>query len=196
MAKTKTDAFAVKSSGSSTGKNPVIDAKCKEDIDAFVDLKEKIKALEGELTLHQANILVEAKATYAERALIGKDENIRLQGENSNVLYIVQDKSSAFSQDDFQAFSEKWGKKVAENLLQLDFSTFRINPEVMKDPAKAAKVKAGLAKLQDEIGESVLLPGSYKACEDAVKEAAKAVKSADKLEELIDDLKIVKFVRA
>ena len=165
-------------------------------IDAWLPLKEQAKEIEGKLAGYNDVIVPWALAEYSRRQKDSKPGNFKIDGSKDSVTFIVQDRSSGFKPSEQAEFAGKYGKKVADALLEIDYGSFRLNPEVMKDPAKAKKVQDALAGLMTELGESPLLPGHYAAKKNAVETAKELAKTPEELANLILDLKLTKFIRS
>lgn len=167
-----------------------------KSVDEFCRISGEIKSLDGELSAHKRVIAGFAKGAYAENAKEGDFQNLKIQGVKETCLWITMDKSSEFAQEDRDAFAEKYGDEIADEVLEIDYGTFRLNPEVMADPKLAKEVMDTLGKLQAKLGDVALLqPGKYRAKKGAVEALARNAKDAEQLAEMIDDARITAYAR-
>jgi hypothetical protein len=198
--KTTANPFAVRGSGAAPKKSstPLLtDApeSVREAVDNLVDLSAKVKALESELAEAKNEISYYARRVWAERAIKGTVGNFRIEGNLSSALWMTQERGSMITAEDREALAADFGEKMIDELVEIDYASFRLNPEIMQDAVKAERVQQVLGDLTEELGESVLLPGAYKVGKGILEKASRACKSVEKLVELLQKLKITAYPR-
>lgn len=162
-------------------------------IDAFRDAQEQAKHFEGEATVQKDSINEFALKEYSKRALKGKGRSFKLLGEQSMVTYVVMDASAGLTEEDVEAFKERWGDKAADDLIAKDFASIRFDGEVFE--ANYEAIVEALQTLPKDVLENLFKPMLLKAKSGAVERAKNHVKNADELRELVQQLKIRNYIR-
>lgn len=164
-----------------------------EAIDAFREAQDQAKYHEGEATIHKNTILNFCQDEYAKRMFAGMDDGFKVQGIETIAMYVVQDSSAGLSEEDLEAFAERWGKEAAENLITKDYASIRFNDKVLE--AHYDEVVAALQTLPEEILENLFKPMAMKAKPRAADIARRYVKTPAELKEILRHLKLKNYVR-
>ena len=164
-------------------------------VDSYKKLNDEIKHLEGEATIFKNEFKAYAHNLFSERVITGKTNNFKVEGKTGSVSYIVQDASSGITDEDYAAFTEKWGKKAAKELIMDDLGSIKFDADVLTANYDAV-VTALQNALPAEVLESLFKPMLMKAAKGAVDKAAKIAKDPEKLAEMLTDLKVKTQVRA
>src|SRR5688572_24922208 len=89
----------------------------KQAIDAFRDAQEQMKHFEGEATVQKDAINDWSLKEFSKRVLKGKPKSFKLLGEQSMVTYVVMDASAGITEEELDAFRDRWGDDAAEELV-------------------------------------------------------------------------------
>jgi hypothetical protein len=162
-------------------------------IDAFRDCQEQAKHFEGEATVHKDAIVEYSSGEYAKRALNGLNRSFKILGDQSMVTYVVMDSSAGISEEELEAFSERWGKKAADELITRDLASIRFDPEVLS--ANYDAVVEALQTLPEDVVENLFKPMLMKAKPGASEKAKQYAKNPTEYQELIRQLKIKNYIR-
>jgi hypothetical protein len=162
-------------------------------IDQFRDAQEQAKHFEAEATIQKDAINDYSRGVYSKRVLNGKNRSFKLVGDQSMVTYVVMDASAGITEEEAQAFAEQWGDKAAEDLIVKDFASIRFDGEVLA--ANYDAVVEALQVLPEDVLENLFKPMLLKAKPGSVERAKKYAKTADKLLEIITQLKIRNYIR-
>jgi len=162
-------------------------------IDAFRDAQEQAKHFEGEATVQKDAINDFSIKEYAKRVMKGKSRSFKLLGEQSMVTYVVMDASAGLTEEEVEAFKERWGEKAADDLITRDLASIRFDSEVFE--ANYDLVVDALSSLPKDILDNLFKPMLLKAKSGAVETGKKYAKSAEELRELIRQLKIRNYIR-
>lgn len=166
-----------------------------EGVDEYVRLKIEIASLEAKAQVISSQIEATALAIYAENAMKLSPSNIKLQGEEYTCNYLVIDKSSAIKKEEHIALVEKYGKDTVDLLVEVDFLSFRLNPEVMQNESFRKEVISALEKLEKKIGSEVLLPGTFSAKKGIQEKIKTVAKSSKSFIDILQDFKITKYLK-
>ncbi len=165
-------------------------------VDEYARIQAEIKHLEGERDSYKKPITDEGKAKYAERMMSGQLGNIKLIGNEHMVTFIAQNSSSQLTESDIQNAEEKFGKKVITDLVTVDLSSLKFNPDFVGNEAVQAKIFASLEKaFKPEELAAMFLPVSSKVVDNVLERATNHVKTAANLVELYDALKIKCYIK-
>lgn len=164
-----------------------------EAVDAFREAQDQAKYFEGEASVHKNKVLDYAQDEYAKRMFGGIDSGFKIQGVETVAMYVVQDASAGLSEEDLEAFTERWGKKAAEELICRDFASIRFNDKVLE--ANYDAVVAALETLPPEILDNLFKPMSMKARSGAAESARHHVRSTKELQEILRHLKLKNYIR-
>jgi hypothetical protein len=164
-----------------------------EAVDAFRAAQDQAKFYEGEATVHKNTILNYAAEEYSRRLFTGEGSGFKIQGVETMAMYVVQDASAGISEEDVEEFTERWGKKAAEDLIVRDFGSIRFNEAVLE--ANYDAVVAALQSLPPEVLDNLFKPMAMKARPGAADLARRHVKNAEELREIIRHLKLRNYVR-
>lgn len=191
----KTDPFKVRKTTAPAKADDIItpSSEVSEAIDAFRQAMDQAKFFEGEATIYKNAILDFARATYAKRFFEGNKSGFKLQGAESIIMYIIQDSSSGFSDEDVAEFASRWGEDAAEDLIVRDFSSIRFNDKTLE--AHYDEVVNALQSLPPEILDNLFKPMLMKARPGALDLARKYAKNTDDFQNLIRDLKIKNYIK-
>jgi hypothetical protein len=162
-------------------------------IDQFREAQEQAKHFEAEATIQKDAINEYSRREYVKRVVKGKNRSFKLVGEQSMVTYVVMDASAGLSEEEVEAFKERWGEKAAEDLITRDLASIRFDGEVLE--ANYDAVVAALEVLPKDVLEHLFKPMLLKARSGAVERAKKYAKSPEQLLELIQQLKIRNYIR-
>ena len=162
-------------------------------IDAFRDAQEQYKHFEGEATVQKDAINEYALNEFASRVLKGKSRSFKLLGEQSMVTYVVMDASAGITEEEVESFKERWGDKVADELITRDLASIRFDGEVLA--ANYDAVVKALQTLPQDTLDNLFKPMLLKAKPGAVEAAKKYAKTPEELRELIQQLKIRNYIR-
>ncbi|WP_141733542.1 hypothetical protein [Oligoflexus tunisiensis] len=164
-----------------------------EAVDAFRAAQDQAKFYEGEATVHKNTILNYAAEEYSRRLFTGEGSGFKIQGVETMAMYVVQDASAGISEEDVEEFTERWGKKAAEDLIVRDFGSIRFNEAVLE--ANYDAVVAALQSLPPEVLDNLFKPMAMKARPGAADLARRHVKNPEELREIIRHLKLRNYVR-
>jgi len=162
-------------------------------VDAFRDLQEQAKHFEGEATVQKDIVLGYGQAEYGKRVLKGMNRSFKILGEQSMVTFVAMDTSSGLTEEEAAAFGERWGDKVADELITRDLASIRFDPEVLE--ANYESVVEALQVLPKDVLAKLFKPMLMKARPGSVEKAKKHVKNADDMHELLQQLKIRLYIR-
>jgi hypothetical protein len=162
-------------------------------IDAFRDAQEQAKHFEGEATIQKDFINDYALKEYTKRAMKGKNRSFKLLGDQSMVTYVVMDTSAGITEEEAEAFKERWGENAAEDLITRDFGSIRFDGEVLE--ANYDAVVEALQVLPKDVLENLFKPMLLRAKSGAVERAKKYADGEEELRELIQQLKIRNYIR-
>ncbi len=165
----------------------------KQAIDAFRDAQEQAKHFEGEATVQKDAITDYSLKEYTKRVLKGKTRSFKLLGEQSMVTYVVMDASAGITDEEVEAFKERWGEKAADDLITRDLASIRFDSEVFE--ANYDAVVEALKVLPSDVLDNLFKPMLMKAKPGAVEAGKKYAKSAEDLRELVRQLKIRNYIR-
>jgi hypothetical protein len=164
-----------------------------EAIDAFREAQDQAKFFEGEATVHKNTVLNYCQDEYAKRLYSGMGTGFKVQGVETIAMYVVQDSSAGLSEEDAEAFSERWGKKAAEELITQDYGSIRFNEKVLE--AHYDEVVKALETLPPEILENLFKPMALKAKPHAAENARRFTKNAAETKEILRHLKLKNYIR-
>jgi len=162
-------------------------------IDAFRDAQEQAKHFEAEANVQKDAINDFSRREYVKRVHNGKNKSFKLLGEQSMVTYVVMDASAGITEEEAEAFKERWGEKATEELIVRDFASIRFDGEVLE--ANYDAVVEALQTLPEEVLENLFKPMLLKARPGSVEAAKKYAKTQEDLLELIQQLKIKNYIR-
>jgi len=164
-----------------------------EAIDAFRQAIDQAKFFEGEATIYKNTILDFARAQYSKRFFDGVKSGFKLQGVESVIMYIIQDSSAGFSDEEVAEFADKWGQEAAEELIVRDYASIRFNDKTLE--AHYDQVVQALQTLPAEVLENLFKPMLMKAKPGALESARKFAKNTKDFQNLITDLKIKNYIK-
>lgn len=164
-----------------------------EAIDAFRQAIDQAKFFEGEATTYKNTIVEFAQQNYVKRFMDGHKTGFKLQGSDAVIMYIVQDSSAGFSDEDVAEFADRWGEEAAEELIVRDFASIRFNDKTLE--AHYDEVVAALQKLPADILDNLFKPMLMKARPNALENARKYAKNAKDLQSLMRDLKLKNYIK-
>ena len=164
-----------------------------EAIDAFREAIDQAKFFEGEATIYKNTIVDFARSAYAKRFFKGDRSGFKLQGTDAVIMYIVQDSSAGFSDEDAEEFAGNWGKAASEELIVRDFSSIRFNDKVLE--AHYDEVVDALSILPPEILDNLFKPMLMKAKPNALEAARKYAKKTDDFQNIMRDLRIKNYIK-
>ena len=81
-------------------------------------------------------VLEYSQREYTKRVLKGKNRSFKILGEQSMVTYVVMDASAGLSEEDVEAFTERWGEKATEDLITEISRAFVSMPKSSKPTTK------------------------------------------------------------
>lgn len=162
-------------------------------IDLFREMQEQAKHYEGEATVQKDIIVEYSRGEYSKRVLNGMNRSFKVLGESSMVTYVVMDSSAGITEEEAEAFAERWGEEAAEALITNDLASIRFDPEVLE--ANYDAVVKALKVLPEKVLENLFKPMLKKATPGAVETAKKFTKNEEELQELIQQLKIKNYIR-
>jgi hypothetical protein len=166
------------------------------DIDEYVKLKRQMNELESRCKLLSGTLVDAGLGTWANRAMKGRMENFKFTGTgDNNVTFLLIDKGSTIAPGEKEALANTFGKDVVDQLVAIDYSSLRLNPEVMENPTMRAKVEDAMRKLATDLGVSPLMPPHFCAVKGAASIATRLVKDVQALANLISCLKLTKYVK-
>lgn len=162
-------------------------------IDEFRDAQEQAKHFEAEANIQKDAIGDFSRREYVKRVMQGKGKSFKLLGEQSMVTYVVMDASAGLTEEEVEAFQERWGEKATEDLITKDLASIRFDGEVLE--ANYDAVVEALSVLPAEVVESLFKPMLLKAKSGAIERAKKYAKTQEELLELVQQLKIRNYIR-
>lgn len=168
-------------------------ADIKQAIDAFRECQEQAKHFEGEATIYKDQITEYARTEYTKRVFSGIQGSFKILGDETMVTYVVQDSSAGLTDEDVETFTERWGKKASEELIEKDFRSIRFDADVLA--ANYDAIVDALQELPAEVLEKLFKPMLMKAKHSALETAKKYAKNPDELRELLEQLKLKNYIR-
>lgn len=168
-------------------------AEIAQAIDEFRGAQEQAKHFEGEATIQKDAINDYSLKEYSKRLLKGKGRSFKLLGNESMVTYVVMDASAGLTEEEVEAFRERWGDQAADDLITRDLASIRFDGEVLE--ANYEAVVEALQVLPKDVLESLFKPMLMKAKSGAVEKAKAYADSAEELRDLIRQLKIRNYIR-
>ncbi len=165
----------------------------KQAIDQFREFQEQAKHFEGEATVQKDIVLQYGQEEYAKRVLNGKNRSFKVLGDQSMVTFVVMDSSAGLTEEEVEAFRERWGDEAADELITNDLGSIRFDAKVLE--ANFDAVVEALQVLPKSVFEALFKPMLMKATPEAVEKAKAYAKSKDELKELIQQLKIKNYIR-
>lgn len=164
-----------------------------EAVDAFKNLKDQIKHLEGQSAIHKDTIMEFAGKEFVKRWMVGHDESsMKVLGKsNTHVNYTLMDKSGAITEEEKEEIAKRFGEETADALCVPDFSTLRFDAEVLA--ANYDAVLGALSALPEDVLNSLFKPMTLKAAPRA--EIRQHASSADELGDLLKALKITSYIK-
>lgn len=169
----------------------------KEAIDNYCSISQEISKLEGLKKSYSLPIQEAATSLFCSRMMSKDVGNIKLQGNQGVVTYIVQNSSSALTEEDVQKLVARFGDKVAEELVETDIASLKLNPAYIAKEENQKKLFAALQKsFTAEELENIFTPVTSKVVDNVVEKAVDYAKSSEELADLYKFLKIKNYVKA
>ena len=165
----------------------------KEAIDAFREAQEQARHFEGETVVYKDQILDFARKELAKRIFHGAPGTFKMEGNETLVTYIIQDSSAGLTEEESEQFAAQWGGNAAADLIEKDFATIRMDPQVLK--ANYEKIVGALQILGPEVLENLFKPMLLKAKEGSLERIKKYVKSEEEFIEILKQLKIKNYIK-
>lgn len=192
----KGDPFKVRKTTTAPAKSDDIVTPPKEvaeAIDAFRQAIDQAKFFEGEATIYKNTVVDFARSKFAKRFFDGIKKGFKLQGSEAVIMYVVQDSSAGFSDEEVAEFAERWGEEAAEELIVRDFASIRFNEKTLE--AHYDEIVGALKALPEEVLENLFKPMLMKARPAALDAARKYAKNTEDFENLMRDLKIKNYIK-
>lgn len=164
-----------------------------EAIDRFREAQDQARHFEGEATIHKDKVQNFCQGEYSRRMQNGINGSFKVLGDETMVTYIITDSSAGLSEEELQAFAEKWGEEAAEEMIVRDYQSIRFDPAVLE--ANYDEVVEALQALRPDVLENLFKPMLMKARSGSVQMAKRYAKSPEKLQEIIKDLKIKNYIK-
>lgn len=168
-------------------------AEVQRAVDLFRENQEQAKHFEGEATVYKDRIVEFSLDEYCKRIYKGQNKSFKILGHETIVNYIIQDSSAGLTEEDFEEFASRWGKKAAEDMIVRDYASLRLNAQVLSDHYN--EIVKALQTLPKNVFENLFRPMLMKASPDAVQKAKKHTKNARELMEMIRQLKIKNYIK-
>lgn len=162
-------------------------------IDAFRECQEQAKHFEGEATIHKDLIMEFAGEEFCRRAINGIEDSFKILGDDTMVTYVVTDSGAGLTEEDLEAFAEKWGAEAAEELITRDFASIRFDAKVLE--ANYDAVVNALQVLPEDILQNLFKPMLMKARPNAVGTAKRIAKTPAKLREMMNELRMKHYIK-
>lgn len=164
-----------------------------EAIDKFRECQDQARHFEGEATVYKDKVATYCAAMFTQRLLNGLPGTFKVLGDETMVSYVISDSSAGLSEEDVEAFTEKWGEDAADELITRDLHTIRFDPEVLA--ANYDEVVAALQTLRPEVLEKLFKPMLMKAKPGAVQAARQFAKTPEEMQEIVKDLKMKNYLK-
>lgn len=168
-------------------------ADISEAVDRFREAQDQARHFEGEATIYKDKVQNFCQGEYSRRLQSGLKGSFKVLGEETMVTYVVTDSSAGLSEEDLQAFTEKWGEDAAQSLIVRDFQSIRFDPAVLE--ANYDEVVEALQALRPEVLENLFKPMLMKAKPGAVQAAKSYAKAPEEMQEIVKDLKIKNYIK-
>lgn len=162
-------------------------------VDQFRECQDQAKHWEGEATIHKDLVSEFSRKEFSKRIFNGMNRSFKVLGEESMVTYVIMDSSAGLTEEDSEAFAERWGAKAADELIQKDFASIRFDGEVLE--ANYDAVVKALEALPDDVLENLFKPMLMKARPGAVELAKKYAKTPAEMVEMLQMLKMKNYIR-
>jgi hypothetical protein len=162
-------------------------------IDTFREAQDQYKHYEGEMTIYKDEIMNFTNEEYAKRVINGVKGSFKVLGEETMVTFVAMDSSSGLTEEDLAEFTQRWGKKAAEELIVRDYGSVRFDPAVLE--ANYDAVVEALQTLPEQVLQNLFKPMLMKAKPGAVEIARNIVKSQEDMKEILKSLKMKNYVR-
>lgn len=164
-----------------------------ESVDAFREAQDQADYFAGEAAVHKSKVLEFAQKVYSERLHSGESAGFKVQGIESIAMYVVQDASAGLSEEDVEAFEERWGSDAVRALITKDYSSIRFNEKVLE--ANYDAVVAALSRLPRDVVESLFRPMAMKAQRGAAEKARMFAKTPKDLADILRHLRLKNYIR-
>lgn len=168
-------------------------AEIQRDVDRFRENQEQAKTFEAQATVYKDRIVAFALEKYSERVMKGQTKSFKIPGHETIVNYIIQDSSAGLTEEDMEEFENRWGKKATEDMIVKDYSSIRLNGQVLAEHYE--EIVGALQTLPGDILGQLFKPMLMKATPNAVEKAKKYTKTAHELAEMIKQLKIKNYIK-
>jgi hypothetical protein len=160
----------------------------------YVSLKEQSKDIEAKLKALSVEIREFADTEHGKRLASGISENFKLEGDGGMMVnFIAQERGSAILADEAECLRKEFGK-IVDDAIEVDFASFKLNPEVTGDASKLSKIEKALDKLSKEFGQEVLLPGTYKV-RKGILQLVKELKTEKKINAFLNGIKLSRYIK-
>ena len=113
----KSDPFKVRKNTAPSKADDIVTppSEVSEAINAFRQAIDQAKFFEGEATVYKNTIVDYARSEYSKRFFNGHKSGFKLQGSDAMIMYVIQDSSAGFSDEDVAEFADRWGKRLLKN---------------------------------------------------------------------------------
>ena len=165
----------------------------REAIDLFRECQDQARHFEAESTYHKEKIMKYCEQEFAHRFATGRTKSFKVLGEESMVTYVIQDMSAGLTSDEIEEFSQKWGERAANELIEKDYRSIRFNEKVLANHYD--QVVEALQSLPENILSHLFKPMLMKAKEGALEKAKKFAKDEASFKTIVQNLKMRNFIR-
>ncbi len=162
-------------------------------IDSFREVQDQYKHFEGEMTIYKDQILNYSTEEYAKRLQAGMNSSFKILGEETMVTYVVMDSSAGLTEEDAAEFTQRWGKKAADELIVRDFGSIKFDASVLE--ANYDAVVEALQTLPEEVLSNLFKPMLMKARPGAAEAIKRFAKNPADIRDLLKSLKIKNYIR-
>jgi hypothetical protein len=160
----------------------------------YKEAQEQMKHYEGLMNIHKDAILSFAKPYHAKKNFAGCKKGFKILGKDESMTsYVAQDRGRSITEEEADAFEERFGEKAREDLIVVDYGSISFNAEVLE--ANYDAVVGALQTLPPEVLENLFKETPLKACKGALEDARNHVESAEEMEEICNALKLTSFLR-
>lgn len=166
----------------------------KSMVDEFAALTAQSRELTVKLEALKSRLHAHCRQEFVGRLLAGETGGFRILGTTGRATFVVRGPGATLSQSERTALESRFGANIGTALLRRDLSSFRFNAAVLE--ANYDAVVAALNTLPREIVSSLVVPGGYRAVDDAASRVREHVQDSTAALELLTGLRLTTFVMA
>jgi hypothetical protein len=171
-----------------------ISKKAQELLEDIQEGRNRIKSLDEENQRMNKELMSILQPIYARRLSEGLDQGFVIGSEFAKARFVIREQKGVFSLNEIDALKSKYPESVIDEVIEEDFSIYKLDAEVMRDEKVREAVEKALKRIEKKF-EVKLLPEerAYRVKKGTLAAIVK-MRSIKKIQELIKTLKISTFV--